>query len=344
MKEEHSKGYKESLSWEQFKSRYFAQIVQLAELLDLDVAEERNREIRFGSDLNESEIFDEWMFIDNVLTCIRDCENREEKIRVLTKLDETDGARDIFDEIYRIWTFEKYDYCSEDCHYSRRRLRLPERRSQLGEGDIVDIFKIDDCREAACCLSYVFGRDYAETQHDIVVKIKHNSRMTPEQIVNALEFAAKMYERRFTKRIKQEEGYLDWETQQYDAIRLGLYCASRSVYRDVEFNLYDMDVAFQLVGWIDPEVSLDTGLGEMLREGWPDLYEKVLEGNMTPFEAFLKTGWVNPKYIFDILGNSQEIQSLVKESFPPYQWIQRKRREDEQAHPESDLLQELENL
>jgi hypothetical protein len=101
----------------------------------------------------------------------------------------------------------------------------------------------------------------------------------------------------------------------------------------------------KLVGWLDPEVSLDTGIGEMLKRGWPELYGKVLEGKMTPFEALLKTGYVHPEDLFDILGNSKEIQTLVEEKFPPYEWIHRKQNENEQVEDSNEqLLQELEEL
>ena len=59
-------------------------------------------------------------------------------------------------------------------------------------------------------------------------------------------------------------------------------------------------------GWINPNVSLDTGIGELLQKGWSDLYEKVLTGKMSPFEALLETGWVHPKDVYEVCKNNKK--------------------------------------
>ena len=82
----------------------------------------------------------------------------------------------------------------------------------------------------------------------------------------------------------------------------------------------------------------------MLQRGWPELYENVLEGKMTPFEALLKTGRVHPKELFDVLGKGKKIQSLVEEMFPPDKWVHRQSEVHELAESDEDLLQELEDL
>jgi len=276
------------MSFEEFKEKYLAKIRYLAELFDLDEWKERSSAIGLRTNEDKNEAYDDWRFIDCVMTYIRCCEEKEEKKRALWKLYENDGVQDIFDEIYRIWSVEKYDYLSKHWPFTRRKVLDSPRRFDAGQGEIVDRLCISGS-SAGPHVYYLLGEDFAEARYPIEIKIKHNSGMTSEEVAGALLHAARSYEYKFTKGIMEEKEDLGLRIQQLRASRIGLYTANRSVYRDFEFGLCDRDIAMKLVGWLDPEVSLDTGIGEMLKRGWPELYESVLEGNMTAFEALQKT-------------------------------------------------------
>ena len=46
---------------------------------------------------------------------------------------------------------------------------------------------------------------------------------------------------------------------------------------------YDVHTSIRDAGWINPNISLEDGVGVMLQKGWPELYEKVLDKEMSPF-------------------------------------------------------------
>ena len=52
--------------------------------------------------------------------------------------------------------------------------------------------------------------------------------------------------------------------------------------------------AMRKAGWLDPEVAYDSGIEKALQRAWPELHEKVQKGEMTPFEALIETGWIEP--------------------------------------------------
>jgi hypothetical protein len=171
--------------------------------------------------------------------------------------------------------------------------------------------------------------------------------MTAKQIVEALQYAVRLYEEHFTNYSYSSEntdGYEDGWEKQYYSMPIGLLKANRAIGRAYSWGYISTAAAMKLVGWIDPEVSLNTGIDEILQRAWPELYESVLEGKMTPFEALLKTGWVHPKELFDVLGKGKEIQSLVEETFPPDKWVHRKSEVNEPAESDEDLLQDLEDV
>jgi hypothetical protein len=335
-------------SWDDFKRNYLALVEELGQLLG--IVREGNAHIHEGriyeNYANRFGIDDDWIFVDRVLTCISECEDESERGRLILKLKECAGSRDLFDEIYRKWVFKKYCYCSNGDGYPAERLRRAFESSEIEERNIFDILTVTHDGEGFG-VGYWIKEDFEENVRPITIKIRHNSYMTAKQIVEALQYAVRLYEEYFTNYSyspEYTEVYEEGWEKQYYSMPIGLLKANRAIGRAYSWGYISKAAAMKLVGWIDPEVSLNTGIDEILQRAWPELYESVLEGKMTPFEALLKTGWVHPKELFDVLGKGKEIQSLVEETFPPDKWVHRKSEVNEPAESDEDLLQDLEDV
>jgi hypothetical protein len=296
------------MSWDEFKEEYLQKVEYLAKILGLDRGEiVKPREVTSCRDLSGRggiNIDDDWIFVDTVMTHIRDCEDKDKRISALKKLDEPAGARDIFDEIYGLWAFEKYYYCSENSGHNRRRLRRLENRSESGEGDIVDVLCLDEIHGGPALLYSMEKRGGSDP---IRIEIRHNSVMTTEDIAEALHYAAWSYEHNLTDSIMKNREYAqdEFHSQQYDARLVGLYNASRTVYRDYFFEVYTWPAAILLAGWLDPKVSLENGIEAALQRGWPELYEDVMEGIISPFEAMCEAGGIRPWLVHEDVGNNE---------------------------------------
>ncbi len=108
-KQKKSEFEKEYMSWEGFKERYLSKIQYLAEILGLD----RNdviRKVRFSrsdEDPKYRTTDEDYMFVKGVMSRILHSKGEGKHEPLLYELRKTDGAEDIFDEVYRLWAFRR---------------------------------------------------------------------------------------------------------------------------------------------------------------------------------------------------------------------------------------------
>jgi hypothetical protein len=302
----------EYLSWEEFKGHYLTKVERLAEILGLDRKQliKDYKDLRPKSIRRQSESDDDYKFVQGVMDCISRCKNKTERQLLLRKLEESEGAKDVFNEIDRIWVFQSY--FDHELYFPK----IPGYgggRSEPGKGEMVDIYLVDQTYG----LSIIYptaGEDYADgCVNPIVVKVKPNSAITDEDLVRALRDLADSLEADFKNcYLPSSDGYLV-PSYGEQAILCGLYKNNSELHQDVKYNPgFPLDEAVKEAGWVDPNVSLDSGIGELLQKGWPELYENVLAGKMTPFEALVETGCVHPKDFDEACRNDKKTKNVVQ--------------------------------
>jgi hypothetical protein len=233
----------------------------------------------------------------------------------------------MFEDLSRIWLFG-WTFCGE-CYFDLA-AEYGGRRSELGKGDVVDILLLSEAG-GYTHLDFTVGEDYADTSYPVVVKIKRNSDMTDEEIVRAIRDAADSYEVSFNNCLLRENlapeaiTYRPFATyrvpkdKEIQAILVGIHKNNPELHEGLLRGDISPTLAMKEAGWIDPNVSLETGLAETLQMGWPHLHERVLSGKMSPFDALLETRLVNSRNVYEV-----EVEQIGK--------------------TDKQLLQELEDL
>jgi hypothetical protein len=70
--------------------------------------------------------------------------------------------------------------------------------------------------------------------------------------------------------------------------------------------------AIREAGWIDPELRVSSmspafaGIRKVLEMIRPDLLEQILAEKMTPFEALIEIGWVEPSDVYRLCRKGSE--------------------------------------
>jgi hypothetical protein len=324
------------ISWDEFKKQYLSKVEYLAQIvgLDRDKIVIKDKLSLDGEDEEENIMDDDHIFVDGVMKRIIDWEDKYVKRPLLFTLMETDGAEEIFDEVYRIWAFR---FCRGDELLFPRRPKGRGTRSEPGKGDLVDIFLIGRSLDSTTLLNHGFGEDFADCIWPVAVKVKQKSCMSNDGLIMGLRDLADALEAGFKNcYLPSSDGYLPPSNREEQAILCGLYKNSPDLHAGVTTNPgYPLHKAIRDAGWLDPDLTLDTGLGEMLQRGWPDLYEGVLDGELSPFEALLKTGWVNSEDVYEIFGKYSETRDDVEDKIADV---------DHLEGAIDELLQEMEEI
>jgi hypothetical protein len=105
----------------------------------------------------------------------------------------------------------------------------------------------------------------------------------------------------------EENGYIVPNCKEEQAVLCGLYENNPELHARVKYYGGTAIGSIGETGWIDPNVSLDTGLGEMFKKGWPELYKRALSYEMTPFEALLETNLVGPRTVYEVLTSDEDL-------------------------------------
>jgi len=302
------------MSWDEFKEEYLFKVEYLAKIVGLprDYKFWKEATIVYEEDIEECRMDDDHDFVDYVMRCILDWEGKYVTTPLLYCLRETDGAEEIFDEVYRIWAFR---FCRDDELLFLRRPIGRGTRSEPGKGDLVDIFLIGRSLDSTTLLNHGFGEDFADCRWPVAVKVKHKSCMSNEELTKGLRDLADALEAGFKNcYLPSSDGYIVPNSKEEQAILCGLYMNNPKLHQDVKWNQgVSLDQIIKMAGWIHPHVSLNTGLGKMLQGGWPELYERALSREITPFEALLKTGWVDPEDLYDALTSNRKTQEDVED-------------------------------
>ena len=186
----------EYMSWSEFKRKYLSKIEILADVFGLDKEDiinnyEENfkhRDTVFSGDAD-------WKFVDGIMEIIYENESQEQRFSYLLKLNETAGAKEIFDEIYRIWIDQRYH--EYDCLIPKMP-RVGRSRSESGQGDIIDIYLVDRDFNGRTYIDTSYGEDYADCDYPLVVKVKRNSDMTLDGLICSLRDLADSLEAGFS--------------------------------------------------------------------------------------------------------------------------------------------------
>jgi hypothetical protein len=323
------------MSWDQFKEEYLPKVEYLAKITGI------HRRYKFHGhtipiyveDIDECCMDEDKDYVDYVMRCILDCEGKYVTTPLLYYIRETDGAEEIFDEVYRIWARR---FCRGEELLFRRRPIGRGTRSEPGKGDIVDIFLIGKSSDSPTLLNYGFGEDFADCVWPVAVKVKHKSCMSKEELTKGLRDLADAIEADFTNcYLPTSDGYRVIGDKKHQAVLIGLHKNNPDLHSEVTVFNFPLDEAIKETGWIDPNISLDSGLREMLQGGWPKLYKRVLGDGMTPFEALLETGCVDARTVYEVLNENGKFRDADE-------------KQKEQAwridYTDEDLLERLENL
>ena len=191
---EHDENY---MSSDEFKQKYLSEVESLCEILGLD----RDKIVRDykGSldqdELKESIIDDDLIFIHGVVYCISECENKQEKKRRSRKLYNHEGAKALFEAIYKMWEFREI---LDSQIYLPKRDYLGGRRSEPGKGDLIDIYALDEHGDSDSTFIWRnVVEDYADCKWPVVVKVKHNSGLTREDCIKVLRDLTETLEANF---------------------------------------------------------------------------------------------------------------------------------------------------
>jgi len=305
-----------NMSWEKFKNRYLSKVEYLAKMLELDRDKliKKVKESHYERELKCKDIDDDYRFVEGVIDSIIDIEGDWGEKPLIYKVKNTNGAEDIFDEVYRIWINR---VPLDNKLYFEKAPRYRGIRSEVGKGDIVDIYTA--YRESdETHMSFNIGEDFADSLDPIVVKVKKKKCMRNDELAKALRDLADAIDEKFINCLyspSTQRLHLG-DHKEYQAIRCGLYNSDRKLWYRVATTPYKVHTSIKDAGWIDQNISLKNGLGVMLQKGWPDLYERVLDRELSPFEALLETGHVHPKDMYEVCGNGLDTGELLKSKWP----------------------------
>jgi len=303
------------LSWKEFKRQYLSEVKRLAEILGLGRDEIVSSYEYYHPEYHERpyEIDDDYKFVHGVMRCISRCKNKTERQFLVRKLEKSEGAKDVFDEICRIWVFQSY--FDDELHFQK----IPGyggRRSEPGKGEIIDIFLIHE-EDDTTLINPTAGEDYADCIFPIVVKVKPHSAMTDEDLVRALRDLADSLEADFKNcYLPTSDGYRVIGDKKHQAVLIGLHKNNPALHLEVTVFDFPLDEAVKEAGWVDPNVSFDSGIRELLQKGWPELYDNVSAGKMSPFEALVETGWVHPKDVYEACRNNKKTKQAIQAQEP----------------------------
>jgi len=304
------------MSWKEFKERYLFKIEYLAEILKLDRARliKKVKDGHNKRDFKCKAIDDDYTFVEGVMDSIIDAKGNWEEQPLLYKLKNTD-AEAIFDEVYRVWVFRPP---LDNELYFEKTPRCLEKRSEVGKGDIVEIFTA--YRESnRTYMSGYTGEDSVDSMTDIVVKVKHKSCLSNDELAKALRDLADAIDEKFENCLfsPYHHQFILPDNKEFQAILCGIYQNdSKLWYRVKTTPGYKVHTSIRDAGWINPDIPLENGFGVMLQKGWPELYERVLENELSPFEALLETGHVHPLDMYEVCGNGWDTEELLKGKWP----------------------------
>ena len=321
------------MSWDEFKEQYLPKVEYLAEITGLprDYYMYKEATVIYEEDIEECSMDEDNRFVDYVMRCILDWDGKYVTTPLLYCIRQTGGAEEIFDEVYRVWANR---FCRGDELLFRRGPIGSGTRSEPGKGDLVDIFLIGRSSDSTTLLSHNFGEDFADCGWPVAVNVKHKSYMSNEELTKGLRDLADALDARFKNCYPpSSDGYIVPNCKEEQAILYGLYKKRFDPHAAVIANAgYPLHKTIKDAGWLDPNVHLDSGIGQMLERGWPELYERVWKKELSPLEALLKTGWVDPEDLYDALTSNGKTQEDVEDHL-------------EQADDsDEDLLKELEDV
>jgi hypothetical protein len=323
------------MSWDEFKEQYLPKVEYLAEITGLprDYYMYKEATVVYEEDIEECSIDEDNRFVAYVMRCILDWEGKYVTTPLLHCIRETDGAEEIFDEVYRVWANR---FCRGDELLFRRRPVGRGTRSEPGKGDIVDIFLIDKSADSPTLLNHGSGEDFADCVWPVAVKVKHKSCMSKKELTKGLRDLADALEADFKNcYLPTSDGYRVIGDKKHQAVLIGLHENNPDLHSEVTVFNFPLDEAIKETGWIDPNISLDSGLREMLQGGWPKLYKRVLWDGMTPFEALLETGCVDARTVYEVFKKNGKFRDIVEKQ---------KGQAERIEYTDKDLLQHLENL
>jgi hypothetical protein len=163
------------------------------------------------------------------------------------------------------------------------------------------------------------GEDFADSLEPIVAKVKQKSCIRNNELAEALRDLADAIDGKFINCMFSPYAHrlVLPDHKDYQAILCGLYRSDRKHWYRVRTTPgYDVHTSIKDAGWINPNISLEDGIGVMLQKGWPELYERVLDKELSPFEGLLETGHVHPKDMHEVCGNGWDIEELLKSKWP----------------------------
>jgi hypothetical protein len=305
----------ERMSWQEFKELYLPKVEKLADMLGI----EREEMINFCTvDLPKDSwwhdvIDDDWKFIYGVMNTIYRCPLKHERRYRYERLERTKGAKEIFDEVYRIWASVTYSI-AKGIHFYET-YPLSEKPSEFGKGDIIDIFSLDDPNNEGIIIEIGGGEDLADTNFSVVVKVKHSGRLANWEVPGALRDLADSIEADFKNCFHSclPRTY-NVTTKEVQAILCGLHKSNPELHNEVvdwdtRMGLFE---AIREAGWIDPELRVSSmspafaGIRKVLEMIRPDLLEQILAEKMTPFEALIEIGWVEPSDVYRLCRKGSE--------------------------------------
>jgi hypothetical protein len=294
---------REYLSWEEFREQYLIKAEYIARVygLNRETIIKCLNDISDSSDKKSEDINDDYSFICGVIRYAMDNHTGEWGRRLRDKLFGDKNAITWFKEIYRLLYFERI-FGGE--RFFKKIAGYGGRRSEAGKGDLVDIYLMNGMGDCTL-ISPTVGEDFAECGYSMVVKVKHWPHVTEEEVIKGLRDLADSLEESFINCYETSGGFVVDDRKEVQAILCGIHKADYAFYCTVSTHPhFPLERAIKEVGWIHPKVSLDSGLREMLQKGWPDLYERVLDRELSPFEALLKTGWVDSEDLYEIIGKN----------------------------------------
>ncbi len=169
-------------------------------------------------------------------------------------------------------------------------------------------------------VSFGDGEDCSGWTLPVVIREKHDSSLTREEFVRVLRDLANTIEAGFSNCYPEfgvyPPSYYTVPDEELQAILIGLHEADPDVHDHYVTGHGSLHDAIRNVGWIDPNVPLDSGIGKMLLRGWPNLYQSVVRGERSPFEALLEIKMVKAKAVFEACFDNGEMEAVLKSKWP----------------------------